>query len=151
MHGWLSSVCRLGNSASSGRKWGTRPFSTLVPRTDLGVSSLFPPDSSTTRGRHRWLFTAPRTYLSKKGTITRTLWIPQNLKESWRDRREHSAARDHPTERPGGGGTYLLGGCLAVWWNWSPDTPVRPQNTGNPVHFELQINNSILVKVCCIQ
>ena len=60
------------------------------------------------------------------------LWIPQNLKESWRDRREHSAARDHPTERPGGGGTYLLGDCHAAQWDWSPDAPVRPRNTGNP-------------------
>lgn len=91
------------------------------------------------RGRHRWPFTALRTYLSKKGAITRTLWIPQNLTESWRERREHSAARDHPTERPGGGGTYLLGDCHAARWDWNPDAPVRLRNTGNPVHYELQI------------
>lgn len=79
------------------------------------------------------------------------LWIPKNLKESWRHRWEHSAARDHPTERPGGGGTYLLGDCHAAQWDWSPDAPVRPRNTGNPVHYKLQINNSILVKVCGMQ
>ena len=41
------------------------------------------------RGRHRWPFTALRTYLSKKGAITRTLWIPQNLTESWRERHHY--------------------------------------------------------------
>lgn len=129
MGGWLSSGCRLGNPASSGRKWGTSPFYSPVSwNWPGGFLLLSPPDSNTMRGRHRWPFTAPCTYLSQKGTCYKNTVVPTEYQGGLEDQAGGFCSQKwHPKSlRRMVWWDLPVGGCHTARRGGSPDSPVTP-------------------------